>query len=198
MKPIIFSYAFGPGLFCGVGVLSGQPISIKSWVKVSGSGRASHGWNKDRLGSCRASHGWGQGRSDFWSGCVRVLFCRCLATIKRDRFSVVSLCHTRYDSYINLTTQGVIMGRLSLDGMLDEVGFAQALRWHLTHNHYPSVPLTMFNVCVSAITAVSLGNDSEDIPMPEGVKFRGSDSGKAYELVSSLHLDGFIEFHDSE
>ena len=63
---------FYSGLFCGVGVLSGQPISIKSWVKVSGSGRA--------------SHGWGQGRSDFWSGCVRVLFCRCLATIKRDRF----------------------------------------------------------------------------------------------------------------
>lgn len=91
------------------------------------------------------------------------------------------------------------MGRLSLDGMLDEVGFAQALRWHLTHNHYPAVPLTMFNVCVEAITAVSLGNDDDEIVMPKGVKFRGSDTGKAYELVSSLHLDGFIEFHeDSE
>lgn len=103
---MFFFNALLPGAFCGVGVLSGQPISIKSWVKVSGSGRASHGWNKDRLGSCRASHGWGQGRSDFWSGCVRVLFCRCLATFNRDRFSVVSLCHTRYDSYINLTTLG--------------------------------------------------------------------------------------------
>ncbi len=90
------------------------------------------------------------------------------------------------------------MGRLSLDGMLDEVGFAQALRWHLTHNHYPQVPLTMFNVCVEAITAVSLGNNDELISMPKGVKFRGSDTGKACQLVDSLHLDGFIEFHDSE
>ncbi len=46
------------------------------------------------------------------------------------------------------------MGHLSAVGMADAAPSLEiALEWHLTHNHYPPVPVSMVGPCVEAIDA---------------------------------------------
>lgn len=71
------------------------------------------------------------------------------------------------------------------------ISLEAALRWHLGSNHYPPV-LFMADAALEAIEA---GNDEDwdrEIQMPDGVRYRGSDSAPASSIIESLHLESFL------
>ena len=64
---------------------------------------------------------------------------------------------------------------------------------HLRSNHYPPVPLTMVKPCIEAIDAVNdLGLWDLEIPLPEGVLWRGLTSAPAHALISNHHLEAWL------
>ncbi len=85
------------------------------------------------------------------------------------------------------------MGYLSALGIADSnLSLEQQVRWHLTSNCYPPVPLIMVPVAVNAIDAVISDEPNAEIPLPEGVSFRGnSDFAPAYAIVETLRLEAF-------
>lgn len=72
----------------------------------------------------------------------------------------------------------------------------QALSLHLTNNHYPPVPTSLVPVCIQAIDALNAWEPHTVIRLPEGFGFRGYSSVEAHEVVSSLHLDAWVENDD--
>ena len=64
---------------------------------------------------------------------------------------------------------------------------------HLQSNHYPPVPKTMVQPCIEAIDAV---NDARlwdlDIPLPEGVLWKGLTSAPAHAIIEAHHLQAWI------
>ena len=77
-----------------------------------------------------------------------------------------------------------------VDGLIE---LRQALSWHLTSNHYPSVPLIMLDVCVLAIENMNAGDPDVNITLPEGVLWRGQPLAPAWAIVDSHHLESFID-----
>jgi len=68
-----------------------------------------------------------------------------------------------------------------------------AISVHLTNNHYPPVPTALVPVCIQAIDAVNASDPHAIIRLPAGFGFRGYSSVEAHEVVSSLHLDAWVE-----
>jgi hypothetical protein len=66
------------------------------------------------------------------------------------------------------------------------------LRWHLTYNHYPPVPLSMLHVCHQAIDAIIADDPDIEIDLPDGITYKGGDSAPAWALAENYHLDTFI------
>lgn len=67
-----------------------------------------------------------------------------------------------------------------------------AIRIHLTANHYPPVPTSMVSVCLEAIDLANEGEWDTTIELPEGVEWRGQDNAPVYAIVEAHHLDAFI------
>jgi hypothetical protein len=88
------------------------------------------------------------------------------------------------------------MGRMSLEGMLEVADYDTALRWHLTNNHYPPVPLSMLEACKSAIEACNDDDSQREIELPGGVSWRGRESAPAWAIIEGHHLESFIASDD--
>ena len=83
------------------------------------------------------------------------------------------------------------------DGTLDELGthldMETQIRIQLRNNHYPPVPLSMVQPCIEAIDAVNdLGLWDLEIPMPEGITYKGKDTAPAHAIIAQHHLDAWI------
>ncbi len=83
------------------------------------------------------------------------------------------------------------------NGTLDDLGIhldlESQISIHLTSNHYPPVPATMVPTCIEAIDAVNdLGLWDLDIPLPEGVSWRGSDTAPAHAIIEAHHLHAWL------
>lgn len=84
------------------------------------------------------------------------------------------------------------MGQQSLEGMLEVLDYDSALRWHLTNNHFPSVPLAMVEPCKNAIQAFLDDMPDKEIQLPKGVSWRGRDTAPATAIIDGHHLDSFL------
>lgn len=80
------------------------------------------------------------------------------------------------------------MGLANLIGMIEQVGFIEALKWHLRYNCFPAVPEAMIPVCHAAIDAINDGDVQKQIDLPQGFTKK---SCAAAEIVRTLHLDVF-------
>ena len=77
--------------------------------------------------------------------------------------------------------------------LLDEMDIEQQIRIHLSANHYPPVPPMMVQPCVEAIDAVNdLGLWDLEIPLPEGVSYKGLTTAPAHAIISNHHLEAWI------
>ena len=64
---------------------------------------------------------------------------------------------------------------------------------HLQGNHYPPVPFIMVTPCIEAIDAVNdLGLWDLEIPMPEGVTYKGLTTAPAWAIIEQHHLNAWI------
>jgi hypothetical protein len=63
---------------------------------------------------------------------------------------------------------------------------------HLRGNLYPPVPLSMVQPCVDAINAYWNEDYLSEIPLPDGVQWRGYNVAPASAIVEAHRLDGFV------
>lgn len=68
----------------------------------------------------------------------------------------------------------------------------QALAHHLTHNHYPPVPIYMLDTCVKALDAAHADEYDTLITLPEGVTWRGASEVPAHVVITEFHLSAWL------
>ena len=77
--------------------------------------------------------------------------------------------------------------------LADNLTIENQIAIHLSANHYPPVPAIMVQPCVEAIDAVNdLGLWDLEIPLPEGVSWRGLTTAPAHAIIEQHHLDSWI------
>ncbi len=84
------------------------------------------------------------------------------------------------------------MGRLQAAEMANLADLDTALTWHLQHNHYPPVPLSMLPICKAAIKAGNEEDWNREIELPEGVSYQGRPTAPAHQIITSHHLEAFL------
>jgi hypothetical protein len=72
----------------------------------------------------------------------------------------------------------------------------QAIGWHLQGNHYPPVPLSMVEPCITAIDAYWADDCDALIPMPEGVSYKGKSEAPAWAIIEQHHLGAWTTDYD--
>lgn len=88
------------------------------------------------------------------------------------------------------------MGRMAAEGFAEAVGegaidLEQALRWHLTCNHYPPVG-HMLEVALEAIEVANNDDWDFEIDLPGGTLYRGQPAAPASAIIEALHLEEFL------
>ena len=78
------------------------------------------------------------------------------------------------------------------DSELFDLDLETAIGIHLQGNHYPPVPLSMVKPCIDAIDAYYDEDYDREIPMPEGVSYRGMNTAPAHAIVEQHHLDAWL------
>lgn len=74
------------------------------------------------------------------------------------------------------------------------MGVVLGLEYHLQHNHYPPVPLSMVPVCEQAIAeANDNGDPFMQIDLPEGITYKGETAAPVHALIEQHHLDPWLE-----
>jgi hypothetical protein len=87
-----------------------------------------------------------------------------------------------------------LMGYLSALAMANAApSLEMALEWHLSHNHYPPVPVAMVGPAREAIDAYHDEDYDRLITLPDGVVYRDDVQAPAWAIVEQHHLDAFIE-----
>ena len=77
--------------------------------------------------------------------------------------------------------------------LADNLDIETQIAIHLKSNHYPPVPEFMVKPCIEAIDAVNdLGLWELEIPLPEGVSYKGSPDAPAWAIIEQHHLDSWI------
>ena len=77
--------------------------------------------------------------------------------------------------------------------LADNLDIETQIGIHLKSNHYPPVPAIMIDPCVQAIDAVNdAGLWDLEIPLPEGVSWKGCDTAPAHAIIEAHHLDAWI------
>ena len=77
--------------------------------------------------------------------------------------------------------------------LADNLTIENQIAIHLSANHYPPVPAIMVQPCVEAIDAVNdAGLWDLEIPLPEGVSWRGLTTAPAHAIIEAHHLDAWI------
>ena len=83
------------------------------------------------------------------------------------------------------------------DGTLEDLGIHLDIETqigiHLSANHYPPVPKSMVAPCIEAIDAVNdLGLWDLEIPMPEGITYKGLTTAPAHAIIEQHHLHSWL------
>jgi len=83
------------------------------------------------------------------------------------------------------------------DGTLEDLGIHLDIETqigiHLSSNHYPPVPKSMVQPCIEAIDAVNdLGLWDLEIPMPEGITYKGLTTAPAHAIIRQHHLEAWL------
>ena len=83
------------------------------------------------------------------------------------------------------------------DGTLEDLGIHLDIETqigiHLSANHYPPVPKSMIKPCIEAIDAVNdLGLWDLEIPMPDGITYKGLTTAPAHAIIEQHHLNAWI------
>lgn len=73
-----------------------------------------------------------------------------------------------------------------------------AVRIHLTANHYPPLPTSLVPVCVNAIDLANDGFFDIEMVLPTGVSWRGNRTIPVGNVIEEFHLDAFVFFDDEE
>ena len=77
--------------------------------------------------------------------------------------------------------------------LADNLGIEQQIEIHLKSNHYPPIPSIMVQPCVEAIDAVNdLGLWDAEIPLPEGVTYKGLTTAPANAIIEQHHLEAWL------
>ena len=77
--------------------------------------------------------------------------------------------------------------------LADNLGIETQVEIHLRSNHYPPVPSIMVAPCVEAIDAVNdAGLWDLEIPMPEGVSYKGLTTAPAWAIIEQHHLEAWL------
>ena len=77
--------------------------------------------------------------------------------------------------------------------LADNLDIESQIAIHLSANHYPPVPRSMVAPCVEAIDAVNdAGLWDLEIPMPEGITYKGLTTAPAYAIIEQHHLNAWI------
>jgi hypothetical protein len=77
--------------------------------------------------------------------------------------------------------------------LADNLTIETQVEIHLKSNHYPPVPAIMVQPCVEAIDAVNdAGLWDLEIPLPEGVSWKGLTTAPAHAIIEAHHLDAWI------
>ncbi|NDI10883.1 MAG: hypothetical protein EBY74_07870 [Actinobacteria bacterium] len=77
--------------------------------------------------------------------------------------------------------------------LADNIYIEGQIAIHLQANHYPPVPLSMVQPCVEAIDAVNdAGLWDLEIPMPEGVTYKGLTTAPAWAIIEEHHLNAWL------
>lgn len=77
--------------------------------------------------------------------------------------------------------------------LADNLDIESQIAIHLSANHYPPVPRSMVAPCVEAIDAVNdAGLWNLEIPMPEGVTYKGLTTAPAYAIIEQHHLNAWL------
>ena len=77
-----------------------------------------------------------------------------------------------------------------IDGV--QISLKDAIAIQLRSNHYPPVPLSMVEPCISAIDACNADDSELLIALPDGVSWRGKESAPAWAIVESHHLEFWV------
>jgi len=72
------------------------------------------------------------------------------------------------------------------------LGLEQSIEIHLRANHYPPVPSSMVKPCIEAIDAFYDEETDREIPMPEGITYKGLNTAPAWAIVEQHHLDEWL------
>jgi hypothetical protein len=77
--------------------------------------------------------------------------------------------------------------------LADNLTIETQVEIHLKSNHYPPVPAIMVQPCVEAIDAVNdAGLWDLEIPLPEGVSWKGLTTAPAHAIIEAHHLNAWI------
>jgi hypothetical protein len=77
--------------------------------------------------------------------------------------------------------------------LADNLEIERQIEIHLSANHYPPVPKSMVQPCVEAIDAVNdAGLWDLEIPLPEGVSWRGLTTAPASAIIEAHHLNAWL------
>ncbi len=77
----------------------------------------------------------------------------------------------------------------------DELGLdlSTAISIHLSSNHYPPIPNTMVLPCIEAIEAYWEDETDREIPMPDGITYKGMNTAPAWAIIDQHHLHAWCE-----
>ena len=77
--------------------------------------------------------------------------------------------------------------------LADNLEIERQIEIHLSANHYPPVPAIMVPTCIEAIDAVNdAGLWDLEIPLPEGVSWRGLTTAPAHAIIEAHHLNAWL------
>jgi hypothetical protein len=77
--------------------------------------------------------------------------------------------------------------------LADNLTIENQIAIHLSSNHYPPVPAIMVPTCIEAIDAVNdAGLWDLEIPLPEGVSWRGLTTAPAHAIIEAHHLNAWL------
>lgn len=75
---------------------------------------------------------------------------------------------------------------------MENVSLHQKLKWHLTGNHYPPIPLAMIEPAIEAINLCNEGQWDQLVATPYRHKKYGDES-PAWVLIEHMHLNEFLD-----
>jgi hypothetical protein len=85
------------------------------------------------------------------------------------------------------------MGYNTAQELAEILDLESSLKFHLTANHYPPIPVTMVQSCIDAIDAYNDGYDTNKlIELPDGIKWRGETSAPAWAIIDAHHLQAWL------